>query len=74
MVPAGQGTANGTQIQVWDCSEFGAQQWQSVGNGQLRNPQSGRVLDVPGGNTANGTRLQIWDANSNAWQRWTLPT
>ncbi|MEU8795351.1 RICIN domain-containing protein [Streptomyces sp. NPDC048643] len=40
----------------------------------MKNPQSGRYLDVPGGSTANATRLQIWDRNTNPWQTWHLPT
>ncbi|MGJ6969837.1 glycosyl hydrolase [Streptosporangium sp. G11] len=45
----GQGTANGTPLQIWDCNGGAAQQWQSTGSSQLRNPQSGRCLDLPGG-------------------------
>ena len=69
----GQGTANGTQLQLWDCNGSGAQQWTAESDGHLLNPQSGRDLDVPGGATTNGTRLQIYDPNTNAWQIWHLP-
>ena len=39
------------------------QVWQRQPNGALKNPQSGKCLDTPGGNTTPGTRLQIWDCN-----------
>ena len=63
------GTANGTQIQLYDCNGTGAQQWTAQADGSLKNPSSGRCLDSPGGATANGTRLQIWDCNGSAAQK-----
>ncbi|MDD1062085.1 ricin-type beta-trefoil lectin domain protein [Streptomyces cocklensis] len=62
----GNGTANGTQVELWDCNGAGGQVWQQRSDGSLFNPQSGRCLDTPSGNTANGTRLQIWDCNGSA--------
>jgi hypothetical protein len=50
----------------------GAQQW-TVAAGALRNPQSGRCLDIPASNPANGQQLQIYDCNGTAAQNWTLP-
>jgi len=64
---AGGGTANGTKVQLHDCTGNAAQQWVVSGAG-LRNPQSNRCLDAPSGATANGTRLQIWDCNGTAAQ------
>ena len=64
----GNGTANGTLLQLWDCNGGGAQQWVQQANGSLRNPQSGRCLDSPSGATANGARLQICDCNGSAAQ------
>jgi len=64
---AGGGTANGTVVQLHDCTGNAAQQWVVSGAG-LRNPQSNRCLDAPSGATANGTRLQIWDCNGTAAQ------
>jgi hypothetical protein len=61
-------------VQLWDClPNAGAQQWVVGANGSLRNPQSGRCLDVPMGNTADGTKLQIYDCNGLASQTWNLP-
>jgi hypothetical protein len=68
----GNGTANGTQVELWDCNGVGGQNWVQQADGSLLNPQSGRCLDDPSGNTANGTRLQIWDCNGTASQKFTL--
>ncbi|WIM97338.1 arabinofuranosidase catalytic domain-containing protein [Actinoplanes oblitus] len=68
----GNGTANGTQVELWDCNGVGGQVWQQQADGSLRNPQSGRCLDAPSGATGNGTRLRIWDCNGSAAQRFAL--
>jgi non-reducing end alpha-L-arabinofuranosidase len=68
----GNGTANGTQVELWDCNGVGGQNWQQQADGSLRNPQSGRCLDSPSGATGNGTRLQIWDCNGTAAQKFAL--
>jgi hypothetical protein len=68
----GDGTANGTQVELWDCNGVGGQKWVQQSDGSLLNPQSGRCLDSPSGATANGTRLQIWDCNGSAAQKFTL--
>ena len=65
---AGGGTANGTQLQLYDCNGSGAQNWVQQSNGSMMNPASGRCMDSPSGATANGTRLQIWDCNGSAAQ------
>ena len=68
----GDGSANGTQVELWDCNGVGGQRWVQQGDGSLLNPQSGRCLDSPSGATANGTRLQIWDCNGSAAQKFPL--
>ncbi|MEU6273186.1 arabinofuranosidase catalytic domain-containing protein [Streptomyces populi] len=68
----GNGTANGTQVELWDCNGAGGQVWQQQADGSLLNPQSGRCLDSPDGATANGTRLRIWDCNGSAAQKFAL--
>ncbi|HEY0543721.1 MAG TPA: arabinofuranosidase catalytic domain-containing protein [Actinoallomurus sp.] len=68
----GNGTANGTQVQLYDCNGGGGQAWQQQADGSLRNPQSGRCLDSPNGATANGTRLRIWDCNGTAAQKFAV--
>lgn len=62
-------TANGAQLQLYDCNGTGAQQWVLQSDGSIKNPQSGRCMDSPSGATANGTRLQIWDCNGSAAQK-----
>jgi hypothetical protein len=39
----------------------------------VRNPQSNRCLESPGGQTGDGTALRIWDCNGGANQRWVFP-
>lgn len=68
----GNGTANGTKVELWDCNGVGGQVWNQQSDGSLINPQSGRCLDSPSGATGNGTRLQIWDCNGSAAQKFTL--
>ncbi|MEE4540548.1 arabinofuranosidase catalytic domain-containing protein [Streptomyces sp. V4-01] len=69
---AGNATAAGTKVQLWDCDGVGGQKWTQQADGSLVNPQSGRCLDSPSGATANGTRLRIWDCNGSAAQKFTL--
>ena len=69
MDATGGGTADGTQIQLWDCNGTGTQQWRWREQSRLVNPQSGRCLDVTGG----GTRLQLRGCNNTAAQAWHLP-
>jgi poly(3-hydroxybutyrate) depolymerase len=61
-------SANGTQLQIWDCH----------GNANQQFSQSGRALtvmakclDVPT-NAGAGTRVQIWDCHGGANQQWNL--
>ncbi|MFG2825777.1 arabinofuranosidase catalytic domain-containing protein [Kitasatospora sp. NPDC048365] len=68
----GNGTANGTLLQLWDCNGGGAQKWIQQADGSLLNPQSGRCLDAPNGNTTNGTRLQLWDCNGAGAQKFAV--
>jgi hypothetical protein len=68
----GNGTANNTQVELYDCNGVGGQVWQQQADGSLKNPQSGRCLDSPNGATANGTRLQIYDCNGSAAQKFAL--
>jgi hypothetical protein len=68
----GNGTANGAQVELWDCNGVGGQVWQQQADGSLKNPQSGRCLDSPSGSTANGARLQIYDCNGSAAQKFAL--
>ncbi|MGQ4516564.1 arabinofuranosidase catalytic domain-containing protein [Streptomyces sp. DW26H14] len=68
----GNGTAQHTQVQLWDCDSAGGQVWVQQADGSLLNPQSGRCLDAPNSATANGTRLQIYDCNGTGAQKFAL--
>ncbi len=68
----GNGTANGTHLELYDCNGVGGQKWVPQANGSLLNPQSGRCLDDPSGNTTNGTALQLYDCNGNIAQVFTV--
>jgi alpha-galactosidase len=62
------GTANGTQMLLWDC-HTGANQ-RITQNGQALQ-LLGKCLDVAS-NAAAGTRVQIWDCHGGANQRWNV--
>jgi alpha-galactosidase len=62
------GTANGTQMLIWDC-HTGANQ-QITQNGQALQIL-GKCLDAPPSAVA-GTRMQIWDCNGSTNQQWTF--
>ena len=68
------GKANGTQIDTYKCNSSGAQSWMFDWAGdhyRLKNPSSGRCLDVPnGGSMQDGVGLQLWDCNTAAGQAW----
>ncbi|MDG4821715.1 RICIN domain-containing protein [Asanoa sp. WMMD1127] len=59
-------TANGAQLQIWDCHNNANQQFAQNG-ATLR--VTGKCLDAPP-NAAAGSRLQIWDCNGGANQQW----
>ncbi|MEU6062734.1 ThuA domain-containing protein [Streptomyces sp. NPDC047097] len=66
---AGGATADGTQVQVWNCAGVPAQSWTTPGDSTLR--ALGKCLDVSGGNTADGTKVQLWTCNGTGAQTWT---
>jgi hypothetical protein len=68
----GGGTANGTNIHLWERNQGGAQKWFVNTDGSIVNPQSGKVLDVSGAGTANGTNIQLWEKNGTGAQKWEL--
>ncbi len=66
----GQGTANGTAVQVWSCSGNANQQW--TYDGTSLRVYGTKCLDMTNGSTTNGARLQIWDCVAgSANQSWT---
>ena len=73
---ANQGTANGTQVVLYDYLGGAHQQFIAYdrGNGyyQFVARNSGRVLEMPNGTTSSGAQVQIWDNNSQICSWWQL--
>ena len=68
LAPAGNKTANGTKAVLGSC-----QTWTLNGAGELRNHQTGKCLNDPGGKSANGTQLDFWTCNGSAGEEWLPP-
>jgi hypothetical protein len=70
------GTADGTQIQEWDCNGTVAQSYAELdaggGDVNLYNANANKCVDVSGSGTANGTKIQLWDCNGTAAQKFVL--
>ncbi|MFB6549455.1 glycoside hydrolase family 76 protein [Streptomyces sp. NPDC056405] len=64
----GGATADGTQVQLWNCNGTGAQNWTLPGDSTFR--ALGKCLDVSGAGTANGTKIQLWTCNGTGAQQW----
>jgi lysophospholipase L1-like esterase len=64
----GAGTADGTAVQTWGCSDGANQFWSAYTDGTLRS--MGKCLDVAGAGTANGTKVQLWSCHGGANQIW----
>jgi hypothetical protein len=74
---SGAGTADGTQVQIWDWLNANNQKWRitDVGSGYYKlTPQhaTSKALDVNGAGTADGTKIQIWADNGTSAQRWRI--
>ncbi|MFK4066320.1 endo-1,4-beta-xylanase [Streptomyces sp. NPDC029674] len=63
------GTADGTQLQLWDCHTSTNQQWTHTAAGELR-VYGNKCLDAAG--TGNGTRVQIYSCWGGDNQKWRL--
>lgn len=67
------GRADGTSLQIHDCSGGANQQWTSTAGKQL-TVYGGKCLDVPGHATTAGTKVQIWTCSGGANQQWRVNT
>jgi hypothetical protein len=70
----GNGTANGTPIEIQDCDGSTAQAWTitpdvQTGAFKFKHVASGRCLDVTGWSTADGARMEIYDCSGGANQK-----
>ncbi|MEJ3745659.1 RICIN domain-containing protein [Actinomycetes bacterium KLBMP 9797] len=64
-------TANGTQVQLQDCSAGTNQRWAHTAAKQL-TVYGNKCLDAYGAGTSNGTVVAIWDCHSGLNQQWNL--
>jgi poly(3-hydroxybutyrate) depolymerase len=64
-------TANGTQVQLWDCHGGTNQRFTYTSDRRL-TVYATKCLDATGQGTSNGTAVVIWDCNGQANQQWTL--
>ncbi|MFF9486894.1 lectin [Streptomyces sp. NPDC014676] len=66
---AGASAADGTPIQLHDCTGVDAQKWTLGADGTVR--ALGKCLDVRGGSTADGAPVQLYTCNGTKAQQWT---
>jgi hypothetical protein len=64
-------TANGTQVQLWDCDGSAKQRW-AYGTGKQLTVYGNKCLDAYGNGTANGTAVIIWDCHGGTNQQWNV--
>lgn len=73
---ANSGTANGTNVQIWQDGGGDNQRFYIYENGdgtyRLIGVQSGKALDVSGGSTADGANVQIWTYGGVMNQKWKI--
>ena len=69
-----EAAGNQTNIQIYNANNTNAQIWQFIKNNDntytIKNPATGKVLDVYGANTFNGTNIQLYDSNNTCAQKW----
>ncbi|MEV6948133.1 non-reducing end alpha-L-arabinofuranosidase family hydrolase [Streptomyces sp. NPDC051172] len=63
------GQADGTLLQIWDCTGASNQQWTLTDSSQL-TVYGNKCLDVPGHATTAGTKVEIWSCNGGTNQQW----
>src|SRR5260221_10275263 len=70
---AGAGSADGTNIQQWQCNGTGAQSFRvesTGGNGvRLVNTPTGKCVDVAAAGTADRTNIQLYACNGTGAQQ-----
>ena len=64
-------TANGTQVQLWDCGSATGQWWTYTAAKQL-TVYGNKCLDASGRGTTNNTPVIIWDCNGQTNQQWNV--
>jgi V8-like Glu-specific endopeptidase len=73
---SGNGTTDGTPIQLWSCNGTGAQSFdvRDAGGGRVNlvHSASGKCVDIANSGTADGTRVQLWSCNGTGAQSFEL--
>jgi hypothetical protein len=71
---SGGGSANGTNIALWESNQTGAQKFNvtSLGSGwyKITCAANGKAIDVSGGSSASGTNVQLYEYNGSYAQQW----
>ncbi|WP_432832846.1 ricin-type beta-trefoil lectin domain protein [Dactylosporangium sp. CA-092794] len=67
------GGANGSAVRLWTCNGSAAQRWLRQPDGTLKNPSSGRCLDISGYNLAASGSPNLFDCTGRWNQVW-MPT
>jgi hypothetical protein len=70
MTAAGNGSADGTLVVVWQCNGGASQQWTAYSDGTLRI--NGKCLDTTGHSTAAGAAVDLWACDGGPAQRWQI--
>ena len=68
---------DGTNIQLYSSNGTEAQLWEIVGNDDgktytIKNPTTGKVLDVANGSTKSGANVQLYTSNDTCAQKWQI--
>jgi hypothetical protein len=66
----GEEKANGSTVNIWDCTNSSNQFWTLTSKGELRNNRSGKCLQTMGEEKANGSTVNIWDCTNSSNQSW----
>ena len=66
----GKSSADGTRLQIWDCTGGEWQFWDFQADGTIRT--QGMCMDVAWGSKTNGAAVQIASCNGGAAQKFTL--
>ena len=64
-------TANGVQVDIWDCNSGANQEWNYTSGKQLKVYGS-KCLDAYNNGTTAGTKVVIWDCNAQTNQQWNV--
>jgi hypothetical protein len=64
-------TANGTQLQLFDCNGAAAQRW-TINSSTKQLTVQGKCMDASGRGTTNGTAVIIFDCNGQTNQQWNV--